>query len=83
MEKATNFVRMKNYLLILFKQFKSVLEMLFPADGGPMSNEVRDIFSNPEDKKKYIDGVNKFNSDTTLTDITMEFSGGKKITLIR
>lgn len=83
MKKAINFVCMKNILLILFKQFKSVLEMLFPTDGGPMSNEVRDIFSNPEDKKKYIDGVNKFNADTSLKDITIEFSGGKKITLIR
>lgn len=38
---------------------KSVLEIFFGSDTEVMSSQVRDIMANPEDKKKYLDALDK------------------------
>lgn len=60
----------------------NVIGSYFKSDLDVMSDEVRTIMSNPDDKRKYIEAVDKLRSPNASTSEEVTFSTGKKITLI-
>ncbi|TZF85992.1 hypothetical protein FW774_02720 (plasmid) [Pedobacter sp. BS3] len=58
-----------------------VIESYFYSDLDVMSSEAKRIFSNPEDKKKYIDAVEKL-KNTRSKEETIILSNNRKITLV-
>lgn len=59
----------------------SILESFFGSDLDVMSPEAKRIFSNSEDKRKYIEAIEKLkNSDTNEETITL--SNNETITLV-
>ena len=59
----------------------NVIETYFSSDLDLMSQEAKRILSNPEDKKKYLDAVEKLKTSDTK-EITIRLSNKEEITLI-
>lgn len=58
----------------------SMLESYFSSDMDIMSTEAKEIFSNPEDKKKYLDAVQKLRETSHEEKIIL--SNKEEITLV-
>jgi archaellum biogenesis ATPase FlaH len=59
----------------------NVMETYFSSDLDVMSQEAKRIMSNPEDKKKYIEAVEKLKTSSEK-EVTIILSNQEKITLI-
>lgn len=59
---------------------KSVLDSYFSSDMDVMSSEAREIFSNPEDKEKYLEAIKKLRGASHQETITL--SNKEEITLV-
>ncbi len=60
---------------------KNVLRTFFASDLDVMSDEVREILSNPEDAQKYKDAVRQIESGET--EVTIKLSGNRELTLVQ
>ncbi|RFZ92617.1 hypothetical protein D0C36_14470 [Mucilaginibacter conchicola] len=60
---------------------RNVLGSYFSSDMDVMSDEAKKIFSNPDDRKKYIEAVEKLKG-TTSKEETIILSTQEKITLV-
>ncbi|GAB2784402.1 hypothetical protein GCM10027275_30740 [Rhabdobacter roseus] len=70
----------KDTILQILGAAKGVFETTFSTDMDIMSPEAKQIMSNPEDKKKYIEAIESLR-DTSGQEKTIELSTGK-ITLV-
>jgi len=59
----------------------NVIESYFSSDLDIMSHEAKRILSNPEDKKKYMDAVEKL-KNSEEKEVTITLSNHEEITLI-
>jgi len=59
----------------------NVIETYFSSDLDVMSQEAKRILSNPEDKKKYMDAVEKL-KNPEQKEVTITLSNHEEITLI-
>lgn len=59
----------------------NVIETYFSSDLDVMSHEAKRIMSNPEDKKKYLEAVEKL-KNPEQKEITITLSNREEITLI-
>lgn len=73
---------MRILLTQISEAIRNVVKVLFASDIDVMSDEVRQILSNPEDAKKYKDAVRQIEEDTTHS-VTITLSNNKQLTLIQ
>ncbi len=72
---------MKLVLSQITGALKTVLRSFFASDLDVMSDEVREILSNPDDAKKYMDAVNQI--ENGQNEVTITLSNNKQLTLIQ
>ena len=56
------------------------MQALFPSDLAVMSDEVKEILSNPDDAQKYQEAVREINTGEKK-EVTIELSGQRRLTL--
>ncbi len=72
---------MKMILYDISDAIKNVIKTFFASDSELMSDEVRQILSNPEDAKKYKDAIKKIGEGTEQS-ITITLSDNRELTLV-
>lgn len=72
--------RMKRVIEQVGAILKSFFKELFLGDTKLIDADISEILSNPEDAKKYRDGLEKV--EQTKSSVTIRFSNDKEITLI-
>jgi hypothetical protein len=70
------------FLSQISEALKHVLKTMFVSDNDVMSEEVRQILSNPDDARKYKAAINKMEKEN-LTSIRVELSGNRELTLMQ
>lgn len=58
----------------------AVFETFFPSHRGLLTSEAKEMLSNPEDKKKFLEAINKLRSGKSEKE-TITLKSGKEFTL--
>ena len=66
----------------ILASFKTIFESLSPRDMEVMSEEVKQILSNPEDARKFKEAVRKI-EEHKEKEVTIELSNHTKLTLVQ
>lgn len=70
-----------NVLKQIQRALNRVIEIYFNSDLDVMSSEAKEILSNPEDRRKYIEAVDRLKKNHGLEE-TITLSNKREITLV-
>ena len=71
---------MLSVLTNITEAVRHLMQALFPSDLAVMSDEVKEILSNPDDAQKYQEAVREINTGEKK-EVTIELSGQRRLTL--
>lgn len=72
-------IKIESTSKLLFK----ILKWLFNSDSEVMSDEVKEIISNPDDKAKYLEAIEELRTNGDKPEVTIELSNHESLTLVR
>jgi hypothetical protein len=64
----------------IYHAVKVVFETYLPSENDLISSEVKEILSDPDDKKSYLDAIDNMRNGSKRETITLH--NGKKLTLV-
>ena len=73
---------MGEVIKIITQSLGNVLSSYFGSDMDVMSDNAKRIFSNKDDREKYIKAVEEMKNDSNITEKTITLSNNEQITLV-
>jgi acetone carboxylase gamma subunit len=70
-----------NFILLFYSTVSNLLKVVFASDTDVMSNEVRQIMSNPKDRKKFMEAIDRLKTEGSSEE-TITLSDNSTLTLV-